>query len=61
MWKKYCKVSFLVLLTVLVVPCFFSCNDDNEEVVGNQNPPQPPMQYIFILGSLRICILSMAP
>ena len=40
----------MVLLTELVVPCFFSCNDDNEEVVGNLNPPQ----YESVSGKYEI-------
>lgn len=50
MWKKYCKISFLVLLTVLVVPCFFSCSDDSEDVVVNMNPPQ----YESVSGKYEI-------
>lgn len=50
MWKKCCKISFLVLLTVLVVPCFFSCSDDSEDVVVNMNPPQ----YESVSGKYEI-------
>lgn len=48
--KKYCKIPFLVLLTVLTVPCFFSCSDDTEDVVVNMNPPQ----YESVSGKYEI-------
>jgi len=49
MWKKYCKISFMALLTVLSVPCFLSCSGDDEEVV-NMNPPQ----YESVSGKYEI-------
>ena len=50
MWKKFCKISFLVLLALCVVPCFFSCSDDSEESVVNPNPPQ----YESVSGKYEI-------
>lgn len=49
MWKKYCKISFMALLTVLSVSCFLSCSGDDEEVV-NMNPPQ----YESVSGKYEI-------
>lgn len=49
MWKKYCKISFMALLTVLSVPCFLSCSGDDEEVV-NMNSPQ----YESVSGKYEI-------
>lgn len=50
MWKKYCKTSFLILLSVLVIPCFFSCSDDSEDIPVNMNPPQ----YESVSGKYEI-------
>lgn len=51
MFKTYFKISLLVLLTVLVVPCFVSCGDDDGDTLsGNLNSPQ----YETVSGKYEI-------